>query len=282
MLAEQVWFNGANLPAVAGAAPADWDAFTQLLAQQKTARGGAGPLALDADIPDYSAYWTYYAVLRALGPGAFAKAATDRTGAAFDDPKFVDALGHIEQLVKAGYFTAGYNGSKWPAVQQKWAQGQSDFLLLGSFAPSETGPFAKAGFQYRSFAFPAFSAGGDTSQDVSLIGFSIPKKAKHTVAAQKFIAYFLNKSRLSGISSQSKNLTPRADIAAPAELADIQKSLAAGKAVETLDGVKETAAEWYTKVFLPLNTSFLASTTGAADFAAKLKSASVAYWKNAS
>lgn len=192
------------------------------------------------------------------------------------------ALRHVEDLVSADDFTKGYDGSKWPAVQQKWAKGKSDFLLLGTFAPSETSTFASSDFRYRSFPFPAFAQGGDTSQDISLIGFSIPKKARHAAAAQKFIAYFLAKEHLQGIATQAKNITPRADIDAPAELADAQKALTAGNAVKTLDGVKETAAEWYTKVFLPLNTSFLTGHLTATSFASKLASNSASYWKTAS
>jgi raffinose/stachyose/melibiose transport system substrate-binding protein len=189
---------------------------------------------------------------------------------------------YIEDLIGAGDFTSGYDGSKWPAVQQKWAKGKSDFLLLGTFAPSETAEFASSGFRYRSFSFPAFTGGGEAAQDISLIGFSIPKKARNSAAAQKFIAYFLAKRQLSGISHQAKNITPRTDIAAPAELADAQKALASGTIVKSLDGVKETAAEWYTKVFQPLNTSFITGHLTAKEFAGKLKSASAAYWKTAS
>ncbi|MFE7323800.1 ABC transporter substrate-binding protein [Streptomyces sp. NPDC057565] len=281
VLTTQIWYDGKALPDVAANPPATWQEFTELLAGRKKALGD-GPLALDGDIPDYAAYWTYYAVLRGLGPGAFGKAAVDRTGAAFEAEGFVDALRHIENLIGAGDFTSGYDGSKWPAVQQKWAKGKSDFLLLGTFAPSETAEFASSGFRYRSFPFPAFTGGGEAAQDISLIGFSIPKKARNSAAAQKFIAYFLAKRQLSGISGQAKNITPRSDIAAPAELADAQKALASGTIVKTLDGVKETAAEWYTKVFQPLNTSFITGHLTAEVFAGKLKSASAAHWKTAS
>ncbi|MFD3928819.1 ABC transporter substrate-binding protein [Streptomyces sp. NPDC058614] len=281
VLTTQIWYDGDALPDVAANPPTTWAEFTELLAERKKARGD-GPLALDADIADYAAYWTYFAVLRGLGPGAFGKAATDKTGAAFEDAGFVDALRNVQKLIDDGDFTSGYDGSKWPAVQQKWAKGKSDFLLLGTFTPSETAEFASDGFSYRSFPVPAFTSGGDASQDISLIGFSIPKKAKNTAAAEQFIAYFLAKKQLSGISSEAKNITPRADIAAPAELADAQKALASGTVAKTLDGVKETAAEWYTKVFLPLNTSFITGHLSAEDFAGKLKTDSAAYWKSAS
>lgn len=282
VLTTQVWYDGKALPDVAAKPPATWDEFTALLADRKKARGD-GPLALDSDIADYSAYWTYYAVLRTLGPGAFGKAAADPTGKAFEAPEFVAALKRVQGLVKAGDFTSGYDGSKWPAVQQKWAKGKSDFLLLGTFAPSETAEFASPGFSYRSFSVPAVNTdGGKQAQDISLIGFSIPKKAKNTTAASKFIAYFFAKQQLSGISTEAKNITPRADIPAPAELADAQEALASGTPVKTLDGVKETAAEWYTKVFQPLNTSFITGKLSADSFAGKLKSGTADYWKNVS
>ncbi|WP_167382940.1 ABC transporter substrate-binding protein [Streptomyces mangrovisoli] len=281
VITTQLWYDGHALPDVAAEPPATWAEFTELLARRRAERGD-GPLALDGDIPDYAAYWTYYAVLRGLGPGAFGKAATDKSGARLKADGFVDALRHVEKLVSGGDFTKGYDGSKWPAIQQKWAKGKSDFLLLGTFAPSETAEFATSGFTYRSMPFPAFTEGGDSSQDISLIGFSIPKKAKNTAAAQKFIAYFLAKKHLQGIATQAKNITPRADIDAPAELADAQKALTEGTVVKTLDGVKETAAEWYTKVFLPLNTKFITGHLTAKSFADKLAHDSAAYWKTAS
>ncbi|MFD5628726.1 ABC transporter substrate-binding protein [Streptomyces sp. NPDC127072] len=280
VLTTQIWYDGHALPDVAAQPPATWDEFAALLSTRRRKRGD-GPLALDGDIADYAAYWTYYAVLRGLGPGAFGRAAADKSGALLKADGFVDALARIEDLVKGGDFTKGYDGSKWPAVQQKWAKGKSDFLLLGTFAPSETAEFAGSGFTYRSFPFPAFASGGDASQDISLIGFSIPKKARNTAAAQKFLAYFFAKKHLEGISSKAKNLTPREDITAPAELADAQKALASGTVVKTLDGVKETAAEWYTKVFQPLNTAFLTGGLTAKDFAEKLSSDSAGYWKTA-
>ncbi|MFD7137760.1 ABC transporter substrate-binding protein [Streptomyces sp. NPDC059894] len=281
VLTTQLWFDGHALPDVVSQPPATWAEFTDLLAARRGERGD-GPLALDADIPDYAAYWTYYAVLRGLGPGAFGKAAKDRSGALLKADGFVDALRRVEDLVSAKGFTEGYDGSKWPAVQQKWAKGKSDFLLLGTFAPSETAAFAPSGFAYRSFPFPAFTDGGDTSQDISLIGFSIPKKARNAAAAQKFIAYFLAREHLQGIASKAKNLTPRSDITAPAELADAQKALESREVVKTLDGVKETAADWYTKVFLPLNTGFITGRLTAKAFAAELAHDSAGYWETAS
>ncbi|MEU0565685.1 ABC transporter substrate-binding protein [Nonomuraea sp. NPDC005983] len=277
VLAEQIWYDGNALKDVAGAPPQTWNDFVALLDKRKAARGD-GPLALDADIADYSAFWTYHAILRDLGPGAFGAAATDKTGAKFDDPRFLTAVRKIEQLVKGGYFVTGYDGSKFPAIQQKWATGGADFLLLGTFAPSETKPSAKEGFEYRSFPFPK-GATGQQTQEISLIGFAIPARAGHAEQAQKFIAYFMNKQRLSRIASEANNITPRADIEVPAVLADVKKTLDTAETHAALDGVKMDHADWYTKVFQPVNTELLTGKATAAEFVARLKAASVDFWK---
>jgi raffinose/stachyose/melibiose transport system substrate-binding protein len=277
VLAEQIWYDGDTLKDVAAAPPQTWDQFVALLNKRKAARGD-GPLALDSDIADYSAFWTYHAVLRDLGPGAFAAAATDKTGARFDDPAFLTAVQKIELLVKSGFFTKGYNGSKFPAMQQKWASGGADFLLLGTFAPSETQPSAKKGFVYRSFPFPKGTAGKQT-QEISLIGFAIPAKSKNAESAKKFIAHFMQKERLSKIASQANNITPRTDIGVPPALADVKKTLDTAETHPALDGVKMDHADWYTKVFQPLNTELITGKVSAAEFVAELKKNSVDFWK---
>lgn len=277
VLAEQIWYDGDALKDVADAPPQTWDEFVALLEKRKDARGD-GPLALDADIADYAAYWTYHTILRDLGPGAFGAAAADKTGAKYDDPAFLTAVQKVEQLVKGGFFVKGYDGSKFPAIQQKWATGGADFLLLGTFAPSETQPSAKKGFVYRSFPFPQGAAGQQT-QEISLIGFAIPARAGNPEAAQKFIAHFMNKERLSKIASQANNITPRTDIEVPPALADVKKTLDTAETHPALDGVKMDQADWYTKVFQPLNTELITGKVSAAEFVAQLKKDSVDFWK---
>ncbi|TYB41880.1 ABC transporter substrate-binding protein [Actinomadura chibensis] len=277
VLATQVWYDGKALKDVAAAPPRTWDAFVALLDKRKAARGG-GPLALDGDVADYPAYWTYQAVLADLGPGAFAAAATDRTGAKMDAPAFLAAVQKIERLVKGGYFASGYNGSKFPAMQQKWATGGADFLLMGNWAPRETLTSASEDFEYRSFPFPAGAAGKQV-QSVSLIGFGIPRNAEHAESAQKFIAYFMNKQRLAKISTDAHNLTSRADIPVPTVQADVKKALDETETVPDLDGVKMNQSGWYTKVFQPINTELVTGKISAARFVAKLKGATVDYWK---
>ncbi|MEU4828418.1 extracellular solute-binding protein [Actinomadura sp. NPDC023710] len=277
VLVPQIWYDGRALKDVAEAPPRTWDAFVKLLGERKAARGG-GPLALDADVADYPAYWTYQAVLADMGPGAFAAAATDRTGAKMDDPAFLAAVQKIEKLVRSGYFADGYNGSKFPAMQQKWATGGADFLLMGNWAPKETLTSAPKSFQYRSFPFPSGAAGKQV-QPVSLIGFGIPRNARHSEAAQQFIAYFMNKERLSKISTVASNLTTRADIPVPAVQADVKKTLDGAETVPDLDGVKMNQSGWYTKVFQPADTDLVTGRISAAQFVARLKKATVDYWK---
>src|SRR5450756_171228 len=231
LLGTALWYNAAQLPDVASKPPVTWSEWMSVLDREKNA--GRPPLALDADIPGYTGYWWTWSAVRHAGAGAVKAAVSDKTGAGWDDPALRAAAQDIEQLVKGGYFTPNYSGSKFPAVQTGWANGEnkSDFLLMGSWAPSETSPFGAENpkkFQYRSMPWPQVDNGkGNGATQLDLIGFAIPKKAKQPENAKKFIEFFLNKDRLAGISSTALNLTPRSDVEVPAQLADLKKQVQA-------------------------------------------------------
>lgn len=274
VIGSTMWYNAAANPELATNPPKTWTDFIALLDSLKAK--GRTPLALDGDIKFYDAYWTTWAIIRHGGIGLLPKAATDKTGATFDDPAFLAAAKDVEQLIKGGYLVKDFNGTKWPAQQNAWAAGKSptDLLLMGTWCPSETGPQAAAGFQHRSFPFPAVEGGkGNTAAEAGVIGFAIPKKSKHADAAKKFIAYFLNKDRLAKISSDAKNLTPRADVTAPAELADYQKEVASAGSDLFLpyDNASAVAPEWSTNVWEPANADFFNGKLDAAGFVKRLK-----------
>ncbi|MGH8877254.1 MAG: ABC transporter substrate-binding protein, partial [Stackebrandtia sp.] len=277
VISEQLWFDGNRLENIADNPPTEWDEFIDLLDKLKDDRG-AGPIALDGDVADYTGYWTYHVVLRDLGPGAFAEAATDKTGRKLADPSFRDAVKKIEQLVSGGYFAKGYMSSKFPSLQQKWAAGKSDLLLMGSWAPSETAPSVGKDFEYRSFAFPE-GAAKEVTSGIALIGFAVPAQAGNPEGAQKFIEHFMGAERIKGISSKAKNITPRPDIEVPAELADMKKTLDDSKTHLSMDGIKLDHEDWYTKVFQPLNTDLFSGKASADDFVSRLASDSGEFWK---
>lgn len=268
-----IWFNAADLPHVKASPPTTWDAFVKLLDEAKAA--GRAAIAQDTD-SDYNAYWTSEALIKVLGPGGLYRVATDKTGAAWDDPKVLDAVKKIEQLVKGDYFIKGYDSSTWPAQQQAWAKGEADFLFMGIWAPSETAPDAKTGFQYDSFQFP--SLGGADSVEAGVIGWAIPAKARNAAPAEQFMAYFLNKDRLVGIATESLNLTPRVDVAVPSQLTSIKAAIDTRPFRAWLDGLTDLP-DYVSKVFEPVTNDLLWGKISAEEFVANIKNATIDYWK---
>ncbi len=218
--------------------------------------------------------WTnglYFDYLLNAGGVDVSRLAADRTGATWDDPAVLDAAAKVEQIVRGGYLIDGYDATKYPAQETNWAGGKAAFYMNGSWVTSEVAQQIPAGWTFGSLLPP-----GAKSPDATLFGFSVPKRAKHAGEAEKFIAFFLQKKHLSGISTGALNLTPREDIPAPAELADAQKALSSATVRLPYDGV---AGNWPPKV---LNQNFLDlwhGKTGAARFVAKCKADQVAYWQ---
>lgn len=273
-----VWYNAQAMPDVAESPPATWDDFAALLAESKAA--GRSPIALDGDIAGYAEYWTATALVRALGTGGFHELVSDEEAGGWDTPEVREALTAIGELAEQEYFIPGYDSSKFPAIQTKWAEGEADFLFMGSWAPTETGEFAAPEFEYRSFNFPTF--GGDDSLPASVIGFAIPKPADQSEAAEEFIAYFLNKDRLSKISTDADNLTPRSDIDVPEQLADVNELLQTKTLSKITDGVIGDFSDFDTKVFQPLNLELMTGKISADEFIDQITTAQQDYWANQS
>ncbi|RBQ18322.1 hypothetical protein DP939_20860 [Spongiactinospora rosea] len=274
-----IWYNAADTANGLGdRRPATWEEFLTWLDAQKAK--GRTPLALDGDVKFYAAYWTTWSIIRHGGVGLLNKAAQDKTGATFDDPAFLAAAKDVEKLIKGGYLVKDFNSTKWPVQQNNWAGGKTpaDILLMGTWAPSETGPQAASGFTYRSFPFPSVTGGkGNGAADAGVIGFAVPSGAANSAEAKKFIRFFMNKGRIGKISSAAKNLTPRADVAAPAELADYQKEYLAAGSNFFLPGDNAAAAtpQWVTNVWEQANADFFNGKLDATGFVKRLKDETV-------
>ncbi|MGW0521778.1 ABC transporter substrate-binding protein [Crossiella sp. NPDC003009] len=270
-----LFYNGAALPEVASKPPARWADFTQLLAKRKSE--GKTPLALDGDVGDYNSYWTIAVLQGALGVGKVSELAKDHAGTAWNTEAVKNALGEVRKLVQNGYFIPGYDGSKFPAVQEKWAQGEADFVNVGSWVPSEVGKKAAPGFQFKFMPFPAIS--GKVNVPSSTVGFAIPQRAKQAENAEKFIAFFLGDEHLSKISSVAKNLTPNAKLTAPPELADVGKALAENELSRPLDGVDADYPGYNNEVFNPVNDQLIKGKIDVDQFLTQLAAAQANYWK---
>ncbi|MFA3843664.1 ABC transporter substrate-binding protein [Streptomyces aureus] len=265
-----LFYNGKN-PLVTQA-PKTFDDLLKICAKAKSA--GKVCIGSDADQGWASQYWFDYLLNR--NGGSVAEVAGDKSGAAFKDPKVLKAARQVESLVKAGYLGSSYDATKYPEQQNNWAAGKSVFFLMGSWLPSETKQFLAPGFQVRSVNFPATDDPGRTALDVVPFGFAVPKGAGHAAAAEQFIAYFLRKDQLTGVSSQAGNITPRGDIQAPAELADAAQQMQQNPARLADDNVDN---DWRDKVLVPEFNKLWLSRAGADSFASGAAKANADYWK---
>ncbi|RJQ68511.1 extracellular solute-binding protein [Pseudonocardiaceae bacterium YIM PH 21723] len=273
---EALWFNAARFPEFANAAPTNWEGFVAALDAVKAK--GIAPLALDADNVGAAEYWPLIALIRAVGPDGMRKLAADQDGAAWDDPRVADAAGKLEHLVKGGYFAAGYDAGQYPAQQNAWAQGKAALILQGSWVPSESKSYAAPGFSYSSFQLPAINGGYD-GVSANFFGFAIPRTARHGDAAGKFIAYFLNKSRLEGIATKAESITPREDIPAPASLESLQQALRDGQVYPTAAGIGLLYGKWKSSVLQPGAQALMQGRLGSQAWVAEMKRKTVEYWK---
>lgn len=269
-----LWVNAARYPDVAAKPPVSWDDFVALLATLKAS--GVTPLAADAD----KALWPLLVLQRALGQEGLVRLARDRTGEAWNDPAVLDAVRRLEQMVRSGYFGHAYTAAQYPAGQISWAQGRAALILQGSWLPSETERYMTPGFRPTSIQLPAIN-GGNVAVGIELFGFAIPKSAENGSAAQKFIAYFMNRSQLEKISEQADNITPRADIPAPPPLASLQNALLGREVYPAGAGIElNRFGPWNSDVLDTPSEALLLGQISAVDFVAQVKQRSVDFWKN--
>lgn len=271
-----IWYNGARFPALTGNPPTTWQAFHQLLDKQKAA--GTAPLALDADIPGYNASWFTGLVIAKLGAGSFHQAAADKSGATWDKPEYATAAAQVEHLAKGGYFAVGYDASKFPAMQQKWATNKADFILMGSWLPSEAKTYAAEGFQYRTFGFPDDGA-SSTPVACQPSGWVVPAKAKHKSAAEKLIAFLYGKMQVQTYADATASLMATQDVTVTPAAAGVAALVKKNGTYPNADGVPADFSDWWTKVFLPLDDRLVTGKVSATDFIGQLKSQSADFWK---
>ncbi|MFF7994263.1 extracellular solute-binding protein [Kitasatospora xanthocidica] len=252
--------------------PKTWD---DLLAICKAAKAaGKACIGTDGDQGWATQYWFDYLLNR--NGGSVAALAADRSGAAFNDPAVLKSAQQVEQLVKEGYLAKGYDATKYPEQQNHWARGESVFFLMGSWLPSEAEKFKDGASEFKSVAFPTTGDAARNAVDFLPFGFAIPKGAGNAEAAGRFIAFFLQRDQLAGIATDAKNITPRADIPAPAELADVAQQLKDRPSRLPDDNAD---ADWQDKVLVAQYDNLWLGRTDAAGFVGQAAKASADYWK---
>ncbi|MET9218334.1 MULTISPECIES: extracellular solute-binding protein [unclassified Streptomyces] len=273
---DAVWYDAAAHPELRREPPRTWDEFIALLDRIK--KDGRTPLAADGDVTGYNAAFLSTLIVRNLGPGGLKKVASDRTGKAWLDPAVLDAAKKVEQLVRGGYLIDGYKASKWPAEQQKWANGKAELMFNGSWLPTESATYAAKGFAYAAFPFPV-TAAGHSSMRADFVGFAVPKKADDAKDAQRFAAFLLGKKYQDAMGRQAKVIPVRADAATSPEMADVKKALdQADSFHQQNDGVAFPG--YNEKLFWAKDDELFFGKISAEEFVHQMQGAQATYWKD--
>jgi raffinose/stachyose/melibiose transport system substrate-binding protein len=251
-------------------------------------QAGRGAVAQDGDINYYNTYFFGQLAVRYVGPGGLAAAAADRTGRRWrTEPGFLRAAQYVERLARGKYLLDGWDASKFPQVQQRWADGEADFLYVGSWGPSETREYlSKQGgehtIEYGSFQFPLPDGAKHDVVEQMPVGFAVPRNADNAAAAKAFMAYFLNRDLLAGIPTVANNLTPRPDLPVPADIAGVKAALDDPKKKHnlSLDGLQGMFGGTYVdEVFYPAGNDLLRGEITARQFVDELARGTAQYWK---
>jgi raffinose/stachyose/melibiose transport system substrate-binding protein len=268
--AEGIFYNAAdpNMQAAMSTPPTTWAGFISACAALK-AKGEPCIASEGEDSWTNGLYFDYELLANGVDWSALA---ADKTGASWGAPGVATAVNDMEQLVSGGYIVPTYTATKYPAQETNWANGKAGFYMDGSYVTAEVSKEIPSTWKMAMMLPP-----GVTQADVGTFGFSIPKKATNVSAAEQFIAFFMQKSQLSGISTIADNITPRADIPAPTELASVQQALNAPTL--RVDFSNTIPSDYYNKVYNQNFLDFWHGKTNAAQFIAAMKSAQVTYWQ---
>src|SRR5690606_25604692 len=139
--------------------------------------------------------------------------------------------------------------SKFPAMQQKWSNDESGFIINGSWLPTEVEPYANPDFEYRSFPFPAVADGLPQVGQLSSIGFLALEASDNVENAKKFMSFFLQHHYQEEIGQLT--LPARPDVDTTENLADMNLMLNDPEMqfVDNQDGVARDHNDWNDKVF---------------------------------
>lgn len=287
LLGNAWWYNKNQVKDFA--APKSMDDLFALF--DKSKKDGRAAIAQDGDINFYNAYFYTQIAARYVGAGGLEKAAKDKTGAEWkSNPDLLKAAQQVEKLAKGGYLINGWDAAKFPQVQNRWAEGEADYLFVGSWAPSETREYLNkqgggTAINYGSFQFPLPAGASHDIVEQLPIGFAVTAKAKHADGAKAFMAYLLNKDILAGIPAVADNLTPRPDLAVPDSLKDVKAALADQKKehaifMDGLDGL--SGGKYVDNVFYPPNNDLLKGKITAQQFIDAVSAKQADFWKSQS
>lgn len=275
-----IWYNGKDFEERGLTPPTTWSELEKICQVFRSER--IAPFAQDGGVDFYNAYWYYWFANRIAGPNVFYDAAMDPTGKGWDNPDLLEAAKWVEKLAKGDYFMEGFSGYVWPAGQIDWAQGLAAMLLCGSWVANETYDKVSEDFRFRAFAFPEVEGGKGNIKDVELVtlGWGIPEEAENPDLAKKFIRFAMQEKYQVKFFEYYYNPVRKGLVnKAPDALRDVVQVLSSAESVHKMYDGLQAEAEWWTKVFLPLDEQLIFGKITAKDFIAQVKEQTIGFHK---
>jgi len=170
--------------------PKTWREFLAVCEVFK--ENGIEPIAADGTEPGYNVMWTAALITRTTTVRHFADTARGGPGTSWTEDAYVDAAGLVRQLRDRGYVMKGYQGSKWPSAQMRWAQGECALLYNGTWIPKEMAEKLPEGFRMGMFRFPiveGYPGSDGMTQEIGAECYAIPTGARNKKMAVAFVKY---------------------------------------------------------------------------------------------
>ncbi len=261
--------------------PATWADFKAMLDKIKAA--GLTPLTQDGGIDFYNDMWFYTLVERIAGPGMIFKAASDKTGAAWDDPAFLQAAKYEREITDGGYIVNGWQGFTFPAGQQLLATGEATMELCGSWLPNELSKATDPAFEWGSFEMPSVPNGKGSQTDLEsyLLGWVVMKDSPNADVVADFIKFSMTKANAQKIPDVAINLSARKDTTPPKAIANTWDAYSHATAFFLAhDGIDAAYPDYYKNVYLKYHNMMFTGKITPEDFITQIKAASVTYWQS--
>ena len=263
------------------APPATWDEF--LADAQKIKDAGYVPIASEGDVADYAMFYFTYLVERMAGKGFLLNAIMDKTGQAWLDPTFLQAMTMVRELWDKGFIPPESVGYQWPAGQQTLATGIAAMELCGSWLPEELNPLVAPDFKWGGFPFPAVAGGTGSIDDLQQwqFAFIILKNSAHPKEAGLFLKFLMTKESQAEFSSGATYGVTRPGVDWPKDIVDSEAASASAKVVFThADGGTALYPEFTNNVLFANYLNAYIGQMTPAEFVQKMADDSKAYWAN--
>ena len=132
-----------------------------------------------------------------------------RNGARWDQPKVVEAMAKLDQLVKGGAFAPNANGITEVQAQNLFYTGKAAMLFLGSWVPQGLIQEAPKEFvaRYKVMPTPAWAPGKrHWCANQAGAGFSVSAQSKNKGAALDFLKFLFEPARYATVMKDSASM----------------------------------------------------------------------------